>query len=102
MPMHTFSFVLVSALILFYFASRNRSKFKFELNSKQFTNWKMVWKIEEVLTLEYYHGPKVPHRPSLALVLSSVRSPRSGPEDFHRARPVRHPTVTVASTVLKQ
>jgi hypothetical protein len=60
MPMHTFSFVLVSALILFYFASRNRSKFKFELNSKQFTNWKMVWKIEEVLTLEYYHGPKVP------------------------------------------
>jgi hypothetical protein len=34
MLMHTFSFVLMSALILFYFASRNRSKFKFELNSK--------------------------------------------------------------------
>jgi hypothetical protein len=34
MPMHTFSFVLVSALILFYFVSQNRLKFKFELNSK--------------------------------------------------------------------
>jgi hypothetical protein len=31
---HTFSFVLMSALILLYFASRNRSKFIFELNSK--------------------------------------------------------------------
>jgi hypothetical protein len=34
MPMHMFSFVLMSVLILFYFASRNHSKFKFELNSK--------------------------------------------------------------------
>jgi hypothetical protein len=34
MPMHTFSFVVVSALILFCFASRNHSKFKFGLNSK--------------------------------------------------------------------
>jgi hypothetical protein len=33
MMMHTFSFVLMSAL-LFYFVSRNHSKFKFELNSK--------------------------------------------------------------------
>jgi hypothetical protein len=34
MPMHAFSFILMSALILFYFVSRNCSKLKFELNSK--------------------------------------------------------------------
>jgi hypothetical protein len=60
MPVHTFSFVLMSALILFYFAGRNRSKFKFDLNSKKFVNWKIVWNIEKVLTLKYGHGPKHP------------------------------------------
>jgi hypothetical protein len=33
MLMHTFSFVLMSALILFYFANRNHLKFKIEWNS---------------------------------------------------------------------
>jgi hypothetical protein len=40
MPMHTFCFVLVSALILFYFTSKSYSKFKFVLNSNVFANYK--------------------------------------------------------------
>jgi hypothetical protein len=34
-------------------------------------------------------GLKLPHRPSLVLVLSPVHSPRSGPKQFHHARPGR-------------
>jgi hypothetical protein len=40
MPMHTFCFVLVSALILFYFTSKSCSKIKFVLNSNVFANYK--------------------------------------------------------------
>jgi hypothetical protein len=81
---------------IFYFANRNHSKFKFELNSNEFVNYKVFWILEKIFFALFDCGPKPiihlePAQSSLPLFFPCPSHP-APPHRTRSTRPRLRPT----------